>query len=295
LKKDEVGLTGSVPNPVPDRHMGVFQTEYHYLSNSHPSLGSIATLHWDEAVFGFPVSDLRIGGEPPAIADIPLLREALLGYCERTRSELVSVRVPAPQTLMSSVLSRAGFVYADFALRATLTKLDDTSLRKTALTVRRAEAADHGAICHISENAFHFGRYHTDPYFPRELANRRYVQWIKRALSGLDPDDAVFVLGGPGKVIGFMHVALHDGSADLRLGAVTQGSSLGFWLYNETLRAVHALGARSVSTGISAANVRVMQIYSALGFRFTHPELILHWHSPQAAHLNPELCLVELQ
>jgi hypothetical protein len=285
LKKDKVELTSSLP----DRHMGAFQTEYRYLSNSHPDLGSIATLYWDEAVFGFPVSDLRIGVEPPTIADIPLLRKALLDYCERTRSELISVRVPAPQTSMSAVLSGAGFVYVDFALIATLAKLDPASLRKTAFILRRAEAADHDAIYHIGENAFHFGRYHTDPYFPRELANRRYVQWVRRALSGSDPDDVVFVLGGPGKVIGFMHVALHDGSADLRLGAVTQGSSLGFWLYIETLRAVHALGAKSVSTGISAANVRVMQIYSALGFRFTHPELILHWHSPDAAHLNPEL------
>jgi hypothetical protein len=269
--------------------MGTFRAEYGPLSDSHPDWGSVAILPWDEAVFGFPVADFRLGTEPPAVANAPRLRDALSDYCVRTGSELVSVRVPATQTSLSAVLSGAGFIYVDMALLVTLTKLDPSSSRRTAFTLRRAEAADYEAIYHISENGFHFGRYHTDPYFPRDLANERYVRWIRRALTGLDPDDVVFVLGGPGKVIGFMHVALHGGTADLRLGAVAKGSSLGFWLYSETLRAVHALGAKSVSTGISAANVRVMQIYSALGFRFTHPELILHWHSPEAVHLNPEL------
>jgi len=242
-------------------------------------------LPWDEAIFGFPVADLRIGPEPSKGVDTPLFREALSGYCRKTRSELVSVRVAARQTSSIAVLSQAGFVYVDFGLLATLSKLDPASLLKTGFTVRQAEPADHEAIYQICANAFHFGRYHTDPHFPRELANRRYVQWMRRALSGSDPGGLVFALGKPGNVIGFMHVTLHENNADLRLGAVAPGSSLGFWLYTETLRAVHALGARSVSTGISAANVRVMQIYSALGFRFSRPEAILHWHSPNAAHM----------
>lgn len=265
--------------------MGSFQAEYRPLSASRPGWGSVAPLPWDEAIFGFPVADLRIGPELPSVDDIPLFREELSNYCRTTRSELVSVRVAARQTSLSAVLSRVGFVYVDFGLLATLLKLEPASLLKTGFMVRHAEPADHEAIYQICGNAFHFGRYHTDPHFPRELANRRYLQWIRRALSGSDPGDVVFVLGRPGKVIGFMHAALHESNADLRLGAVAPGSSLGFWLYTETLRAVSALGARSVSTGISAANVRVMQIYSALGFRFSRPEVIFHWHSPYPAHL----------
>jgi hypothetical protein len=265
--------------------MSSFQAEYSPLSDSNPGWGSVALLPWDEAIFGFPVADLRMGPDPPKAKDVPLFREALLSFCRGTRSELISVRVAASDTALSALLLQGGFVYVDFALLATLPKLEPASLRKTGFTLRQAEPADHEAIYQICGNAFHFGRYHTDPNFPRELADRRYVQWARRALSGSDPGDVVFVLGGPGKVVGFMHVALHDKNADLRLGAVAPGSSLGSWLYTETLRAVHALGAKSVSTGISAANVRVMQIYSALGFRFSHPEVILHWHAPDAAHL----------
>lgn len=270
--------------------MGSFQAEYKPLSDSRPGWGSVAVLPWDEAIFGFPVADLHIGPLPPEVDDIPLFREALSNYWRSTRSELVSVRVAAQQTSLIAVLSQAGFVYVDFGLLATLPKLEPASLAKTRFTLRHAEPSDHEAIYQICGNAFHFGRYHTDPLFPRELANQRYLQWIRRALSGSDPGDVVFVLGGPGKAIGFMHVTLHENNADLRLGAVAPGSSLGSWLYIETLRAVHALGAKSVTTGISAANVRVMQIYSALEFRFSRPEVILHWHSPDPAHLmgDPE-------
>ena len=268
-----------------DRQMSSFQAEYSPLSDSHPGWGSVALLPWDEAIFEFPVADLRTGPELLTTKDISLFREALANFCRGTRSELVSVRVAASHTALSTLLLQAGFVYVDFSLLTTLLKLEPAPLPKAGFTLRQAEPADHEAIYQICGNAFHFGRYHTDPHFPRELANRRYLQWMRPALNGSDPGDLVFVLGGPGKVIGFMHVALHENDADLRLGAVAPGSSLGFWLYTETLRAVHALGAKSVSTGISAANVRVMQIYSALGFRFSRPELILHWHSPGAAHL----------
>lgn len=268
-----------------DRHMSSFQAEYRPLSESRPGLGLVALLPWDEAVFGFPVADLRIGPDLPKVDDIPRLRKALLSYSRRTGAELVSVRVAARQTSLSAVLSRVGFVYVDLGLLATLPKLEPGSLLKTRFAVRRAEPADHDDIYQICGNEFDFGRYHTDPHFPRELANRRYLHWIRRALASTDSGDIVFVLGRPGKVSGFMHVALHENNADLRLGAVAPGSPLGFWLYTETLRAIHALGAKCVSTGISAANVKVMQIYAALGFRFSRPEVILHWHSPGTVRL----------
>jgi hypothetical protein len=272
-------------SPFSDRHMSSFQAEYRPLSDSHPDWGAMALLSWDEAIFGFPVADLRIGPEPTKAKDIPLFQEALLNFSRQTRSELVSVRVAASQTALIARLLQAGFVYVDFSLLMTLLKIEPALLPKARSGLRRAEPADHDAICEICSSAFHFGRYHTDPCFPRELANRRYVQWVRRALSGSDSGDVVFVLGKAGSVFGFMHVALHDNNADLRLGAVAPGSSLGLLLYAETLRAVHALGAMTVSTGISAANTRVMQVYSALGFQYSRPEVILHWHSPDATHL----------
>ena len=268
-----------------DRHRSSFQAEYSPLSDSNPGWGSVALLPWDEAILGFPVADLHVSPEPPEVKDIPLFREALSKFCRQNGFELVSVRVTASDTALSTLLLQAGFCLRRLRVARHSSQTRTSFVTQDGLHSPAREPADHETICQICGNAFHFGRYRTDPHFPRELANRRYFQWVRRALSGSDPDDVVFVLGGPGKVMGFTHVVLYERNADLRLGAVAPRSSLGFWLYTETLRAVHALGARSVSTGISAANVRVMQIYSALGFRFSHPEVILHWHSPDSVRL----------
>jgi len=270
---------------LPDRKFGSFQAEYRPLSESHADWGSIALLPWDEAAFGFPVAEFRLGPEPPKADDIHLFRETLFDFCRRTRSELISVRVPASDTVLIALLLQASFAYLDFSLLTTLPDLKPDSLPNAQFTLRQADPADHEAIYKICDCAFHFGRYHTDPRFPRELANRRYVQWMRRALSGSDPGDFVFVVGKPGKVSAFMHVALHESTADLRLGAAAPGIPVGFWLYAGATRSASALGAKTVVSGISAANIQSLQMFSALGFRFSRPEVILHWHSPEATHL----------
>lgn len=266
--------------------MSSFQAEYRPLSEARPEWGSVALLPWDEAIFGFPVADFRIGTAPPEVQTLPAFREALLAFCRQTKCELVSARVTASATPLISLLLTIGFVYVDFCLFTALPRLAPESLQKSRFAVRSAEPQDHEAIYKISSSAFQFGRYHSDPYFPRELANRRYVQWMRNALGGSDPEDLVFVLAAPGNVFGFMHVVIRGHDADLRLGAVSPGSSLGYFLYAETLHAVYGLGATSASTTVSAANVAVMNIYSALGFRFSRPEVVLHWrasHTPGPA------------
>jgi hypothetical protein len=262
--------------------MSSFEAQYKPLSEAHLEWGSIALLPWDEAIFGFPVADFRIGAAPPDVRDLPAFREALLRFCRQTRCDLISARVTATAPPLVSLLLKAGFIYVDFCLLTTLSKLTPESLPKSRFAVRPAQSRDHEAIYQISASAFQFGRYHSDPYFPRELANRRYVQWMRNALESSDPEDLTFVLASPERVFGFMHVVIRCRDAGLRLGAVVPGSSLGHFLYSETLRAVSGLGAMSASTSVSAANVGVLNIYSALGFRFSRPEVILHWRSSQA-------------
>jgi hypothetical protein len=262
--------------------MSSFEAQYKPLSEGHPKWGSIALLPWDEAIFGFPVADFQIGTASPDVRDLAAFREALLEFCRQTRCELISARVTATATPLVSLLLQAGFTYVDFCLLTTLSKLLPESLPKSRFAVRPAKSRDHKAIYQISGSAFQFGRYHSDPYFPRELANRRYVQWMRNALESSDPENLVFVLASPEKVFGFMHVVIRCCDADLRLGAVVPGSSLGHFLYSETLRAVSGLGATSASTTVSAANVAVLNIYSALGFRFSRPEVVLHWRLSHA-------------
>jgi hypothetical protein len=266
-----------------------FRAEYQLLLESDPGWGRIGCLPWDEAVFGFPVAELRFAG-PVAVDPGPAFAAALRDFCHNTKAELVSACASGADTAAQGALSKAGFVPVDFSLSAQIPNLKAAHLPKPRFSLRPATPGDHAAVCRIAGQAFAFGRYHGDPRFPRALANRRYEHWVHRALNGGDPDDCVFVLGQPDSVLGFMNVVIKDGNADLRLGAVDPENDLGIAgvaLYAETLRAVCSMGVRSVSAKIAAANTRILNVCAMLGCRFSNPESTFHWHAPDAAHLLP--------
>jgi RimJ/RimL family protein N-acetyltransferase len=267
--------------------VNIFQPEYDDLSTASPEWGEIALLPWDEEIFGFPVADFQLGPNPPQIQDLPLFNKALEDFSAKTHAQLVSTRVPGNDMSMIAQLERIGFSLVDFSLVATLPRIKPASLPPRRLTLRMAVPEDHAAICQIAGRAFHFGRYHTDPQFPRELADARYVRWIRNALDGTDPNDLVYVLGRPGEVLGFMDVIIRDGHAELRLAAVDPHNNLGFMgfsLYVETLRALLEHKVKSVSAKIAAANTPALNVYSALGFQFSKPEAVLHWHAPDSSN-----------
>jgi hypothetical protein len=251
-----------------------FRAHYAPLSETHPEWGKIALLGWDEAIFGFPVADLSDCAVPPP-------QDVLEAFCARTGARLVSARTVGCDTAAMARLTGCGFELVDFSLMARLVRLKLAALPTARFTLRAAAVEDRESIVDIAGRAFQFGRYHTDPRFPRELADRRYAVWVRNALASEDAADHVFVLGRPGEVAAFMHVVLKDGHADLRLGAVNPENSLGFAgfsLYVESLRAAAGLGARSASARISAANTAVLNVCAALGFQFSQPEAIFHWH-----------------
>lgn len=269
----------------------MFSIQYHALLETHPDWAKIACLPWDEAIFGFPVADLSLSGDPPLDTNPSVaLREALDAFCGQTKSELVSARVDGADTATQAMLITAGFFPVDFSILAQIQHLKPELLPKQRFPLRPAEPGDRELILRIAESVFAFGRYHGDPRFPRELANRRYVQWLKNALDCGNPDDHVLVLGQPNAALGFMNVVIRDGHADLRLAAVDPENQIGFAgfaLYAETLRMAHALGARSASAKVAAANTRVMNVCALLGYTFTNPEITLHWHAPNSSRLLP--------
>ncbi|MBI2685882.1 MAG: hypothetical protein HYX27_06180 [Acidobacteria bacterium] len=249
----------------------------------------IGRLLWDERIFGFPVADLQFRNTSTRdLTAGPALSKQLVRYCQSSGTELISARSSATDSATYTLLCEAGFKTVDFALTAQIHRPKIDALPPQRLSVRPAESRDAAAICAIAHTAFSFGRYHTDPRFPRHLANQRYVAWIQAALNREDPHEHVLVLGQPNSVIGFMNVTLTGGHADLRLAAIDPDNEIafaGYSLYLETMRAVHIRGAKSISAKISAANTRILNLCAMLGFQFSNPEMTLHWHSPEASHL----------
>ncbi len=141
---------------------------------------------------------------------------------------------------------------------------------------------DSESIEAIAGQAFDHGRYHADPWFPNELADRRYSRWVNNALAGTNPGEYLYVMGEPGNVQGFYHLTVDESVGDLRLAAVApelRGTMLGFDLYLAALHALKELGVRRIVSSISAMNTPVINVYSMLGFRLSEPEVVYHWHA----------------
>jgi L-amino acid N-acyltransferase YncA len=264
-----------------------YEARFTDLVPTDPDLGTVALVPWDTEIFDFPVARFSPAVPQLAPAAAARCRRALAQWTDQHAIRLWICDIPASHVFWKKYLPRLGFQSADVALRATLSNLQRAALPESRCELRPATPDDHDAIEQIAATGFQHGRYHADPTFPRRLADKRYQQWIARALSNADPSERVYVLVQPGKVAGFYHVKIeNDGSADLRLASLRpelQGTMLGLDLYSSMLQVLANLGVRRVSTKISALNTGVLNVYSMLGFHFGSPELLFHRHTPGAA------------
>jgi hypothetical protein len=266
----------------------MYELQNQPLSDENPAWGRVAVLPWDAEIFGFSVADYAVGDSRFVSETRPAFQDALVNWATVNQVELISCSVPADDSLWLSLLASLGFIFVTVSLRGTLPRLRASNLPATRTTVRLMKPDDRSDVERIAETAFRFGRYHADPHFPYRLAQLRYQRWVHNAFSTPDPQTRVYVVGQPGRVSGFFHVVLKDGLADLRLGAIdvaSQSGIAGFYLYVGALEALKQAGARRATAKISAANVSVMNICAALGFRFSHPEAVFHWHAPNAPNL----------
>lgn len=257
-----------------------FTADYRDLDND-PRLGRVAVLPWDCEIFGFAVADYRPGELPANQAACDRLSRVFEEWAAQNAVRLCCCTVLATDRDWIAALPRLGFDYVDFTLRVTLPGLQSAVLPEPHIRVRPAEAAEAHQAALLAADAFRFGRYHADARFPLQLANARYGRWIENAAAA-GPGSRLYVIGDGSKVDGFYHVTIERDTADLRLAAVAaplQRTLLGFELYASTLAELKRAGVRRVVSRISAANTAVMNVYAMLGFRFSAPEPVFHWHS----------------
>ena len=239
---------------------------------------------WDAEIFGFPVAVYRTGAEHLDAAAQKEFIERFQFWMRQNRISLCGCTIPAkePYSVWKYHLGEAGFHVVDFGLQATLNGLQASFLPEARSELRAAVPDDHNAIETIAAESFRSGRYHADPLFRRELADKRYGSWVRNALAARNRVDRVYVMGEPGTIQGFYHITVEGTVADLRLAAVApalKGTLLGFDLYASALHLLRGLGVQRIVTNISATNTAVMNVYATLGFSFSEPEMIFHWHS----------------
>lgn len=260
-----------------------FTVNYGPLEGGTSDTGKIARLSWDSEIFGFGVADY----EPPAETTVEpeVLAGSLAGWEKKNAVQIVSCRVSAGSAALADRLQASGFRFVELQLSATLPRLLGANLRDPGLTVRAPAPEDHSRLLEIAGTAFRFGRYHADPRFPRVLADRRYRTWVKGALAERSQQTRLFVVGPVGRPVGFLHAAVAEGMADIRLAGVDPDNSgiAGPALFLGALKGFAAEGVERITARLSAANTSALNLYASLFFRFHEPELVLHRGEPPFA------------
>jgi hypothetical protein len=259
-----------------------YRQDFEELCSGDPRLGRACVLPWDSQTFGFSAGTYKVGVDE---LDRTLFEEFLERFSKwvgQNKIEVCSCVVPAQCRFWNHYLNEAGFRFVDLGLRVSLSNLTRVQLPEARFTLREAQPEDWDLVEAIASESFQHGRYHADPLFPTRLADLRYRDWVRRAFNEKNGIDHVYVLGEVGAVEGFYHVTVEGSVSDLRLAAVApalKGTMAGFDLYVSMLHKLKSLGVRRVITNISATNTAVLNVYSMLGFRFSEPETIYHWHS----------------
>jgi hypothetical protein len=81
---------------------------------------------------------------------------------------------------------------------------------------------------------------------------------------------------------------LHGSQAYLPFGAAdssVQGTTAGYALFLGLIEDLAKGGIRRVQSKLSAANTAMMNLAAFGGARFSDPQLVFHWHAPNAPHL----------
>lgn len=264
---------------------------YQDLSSANPDWGSIGILPWDSDVFGFPVANYKPGEAHSIFKALPELTRLLKTWAAENGVELIGCSAPAAEPKWSAVLPQLGFVFVDTTLTYTLPKLQRAKFPRSH-AVRLATVEDQPSVERIAAQAFNAGRYHADPFFPRELANLRFRCWLAKAFASLGPASRVYVIGEPGAVTAFTHSNVNGDRAYITIGGAElalQGRGAGAAIFIGTLEALRDSGVRRAQSKLSASNTAMMNLAAYAGSRFSEPQHVFHWHAPDAAHLlKPE-------
>jgi RimJ/RimL family protein N-acetyltransferase len=233
---------------------------------------------WDTAAFGFPVGQITaLEVLSPAIGC-----HALAGFFEWAAAERIgfaSCRLPLARLRESMLLEENGFRFVEVVLHPCIELPVPAEGAPADLAIVEANAADLPELEAIAAGAFEHGRIHIDPRLGAELGARRYSRWVRNTLD--HPRQRLLKILDADRIVGmFIVEAMADGSVYWHLTAVApalQGRGYGLRVWRAMLTRHAEEGMRSVSTTIAAGNIRVLNLYSRLAFRFLPPEMTFHW------------------
>ena len=281
---DEADRPGLESGAAGEKVMALIRKDYQLIYEDlspDPAMGSVAVIPWDSTIFGFPVASFRPGPGDFSHDQVDTFRCRFAGWMQSKNISVCSSTLAPTESFWRQVLPQVGFEFVDLSLQVALA-LSSAKFPPVRSQLRPVLPEDHAAIAAIADESFSHGRYHADPRFPKHLADRRYSQWVQNTLSNPSEIDRMYVMEHGGRVAAFYHVTIERDLSDLRLAAVAanlKGTGLGVRLYAAMLQELRRQHVRRAVARISAMNRDVVNIFAMLGFRFSSPEIVYHWHA----------------
>ncbi|GEM_PF-68492 len=162
-----------------------------------------------------------------------------------------------------------GFYYCDTLIEPHCTPENFNYFKKAGCSISRT--APIASLIEICKNSFTYGRFHRDFNIDHNLAETRYISWLKDLYASGD----VLCLMYQDDLAGFWGVSQHK----ILLHALDKsyrGQGMAKYFWSLACQELFDQGHRELTSSISTANAPVLNLYTSLGFRFRNPVDVYH-------------------
>ena len=226
------------------------------------------------------------------------LKEEIKALEDSSGGIFIYARIPKKFYYVNRILERTGFYFIEQTLEP-YTAFEKNEVFKTFLRDKDAFVPkryrpsdlslllldkDDQRLCRkiedIAAESFSDDRCHLDPNCSKEIADRRFVYWVRDLLA--DPKARFYLLLHDGDAAGFMALK----GTNLILNALSNNyfkSGLGGYLWLSVMKDMYRQSINHAHTLISANNTTALNMYSRLGFKFRNPSVTFHYWSKGAA------------
>lgn len=146
-------------------------------------------------------------------------------------------------------------------------------------TLRFANAKDETDVVKVAEESFRYSRFHLDPGFTLDIANKIKAEWTRNFFKQKRGTHLV-VSESDGRIAGFLLLIGQGSALTIDLIAVSSRArrmGLARSMINFAERELTQF--QELRVGTQVANVPSVRLYEGLGFRLSQAHYVLHFHS----------------
>lgn len=212
------------------------------------------------------------------------MRLLFFKFCEDLhllKGDLLYTRIPSDDAVHSKQLSEAGFYFIEQSIEPFIdfSKWDREKYQHLFIPLVMADESNVAQAFEIANHSFHDLRFHRDLSITPDLANFRYRKWLENAYNR---GDYISLAMQGDEVAGFvLWRFLGEHAAGIALNCIRenhQGKGLGKALFASCAELCRSMGAKTLVSGISAANLPSLNGYVRAGFLFRNPTAVFHYN-----------------